>query len=243
MASIYDTIMRQQQPYSAKGPVALSPAEHETFYHLDGFPRYQAQTQAQSDPSSQSGLPPGFSQMLDKLSNNAGRSNSGTIVNAQPNSAGSVATDSGSFAPTVATDSGAFGGGATDAEIANWSSYGGAQAGTEGAASGLDSLGGASAGSGGGAAGGGSMLGSLGPIAAIAAAVGLGKNTEANHAGTPLGDGLLAGLAPSVAQMWKDPVGMGLPTLLGVPFITPFTGSDDAKKTKPEWSGLFGLGF
>jgi hypothetical protein len=36
---------------------------------------------------------------------------------------------------------------------------------------------------------------------------------------------------------------MGLPTLLGAPFLTPFTGSQEAKKTKPEWSGLFGVGF
>lgn len=71
----------------------------------------------------------------------------------------------------------------------------------------------------------------------------MGKNTEANHAGTPVGDALLGGLAPSAAQMWEDPIGMGLPTLLGAPFLTPFTASDKAKKTKPEWSSLFGLGF
>ena len=75
-----------------------------------------------------------------------------------------------------------------------------------------------------------------------AAGIGLGKNTEANHAGTPVGDALLAGLGPSVTQIIKDPVGMGLPTLLGVPFITPFTASQDAKQTKPEWSSLFPFG-
>jgi hypothetical protein len=75
-----------------------------------------------------------------------------------------------------------------------------------------------------------------------AAGIGLGKNTEANYAGTPVGDLLLAGLGPSAAQIIKDPLGMGLPTLLGVPFITPFTASQDAKQTKPEWSSLFPFG-
>lgn len=56
----------------------------------------------------------------------------------------------------------------------------------------------------------------------------------------PLGNFGLAMLAPSGAQIAEDPVGMGLPTLLGLPFLTPFTASDDAKKKKPEWSGLFG---
>ncbi len=102
-----------------------------------------------------------------------------------------------------------------------------------------------SLGLGGGTAGGGASgaMGSLGGIGAIAALIGSGKNTEYNHAGTPVGDVLLGGLAPSGAQILKDPIGMGLPTLLGAPFLTPFTASMDAKKTKPEWSGLFGLGF
>lgn len=91
-----------------------------------------------------------------------------------------------------------------------------------------------------GAAGG---LAAAGPYAALAALIGIGKNTEANHAGTPLGDGLLAGLAPSGAQIAKDPLGMGLPALLGVPFITPFTASKEAKATRPEWSSLFRFGF
>jgi hypothetical protein len=94
---------------------------------------------------------------------------------------------------------------------------------------------------GGASAGGG--LGAFGPAALFAALIGMGKNTEANHPNTPEGDASLAMLGPSAAQIFKDPLGMGLPTLLGVPFITPFTGSQDAKKTKPEWSGLFPLGF
>jgi hypothetical protein len=103
-----------------------------------------------------------------------------------------------------------------------------------------------SAGAGGAAAGGSGALGgmsAMGPAALFAALIGLGKNTENNHAGTPLGDGLLAGLGPSAAQIFEDPLGMGLPTLLGAPFLTPFTASDKAKKTAPEWQGLFGLGF
>lgn len=101
---------------------------------------------------------------------------------------------------------------------------------------------------GGGAGGAGGMLGGAGGLAALApfgyaAAIGLGKNTEANHANTPFGDVLLGGLAPSGAQILKDPVGMGLPALLGVPFLAPFFASKEAKATKPEWSGLFDLGF
>jgi hypothetical protein len=114
---------------------------------------------------------------------------------------------------------------------------GGASLPTTGADAGLGSSGGGLFGGGGGA------LGSLGPAAAFAALIGMGKNTEANHPNTPEGDASLGLLGPSAAQIIKDPIGMGLPTLLGVPFITPFTGSQDAKKTKPEWSGLFGMGF
>jgi hypothetical protein len=104
--------------------------------------------------------------------------------------------------------------------------------------------GGAAAGGGGGMFGGMGGMGGLASLAPVgyAAAIGLGKNTEANHAGTPVGDMLLGGLAPSGAQIWEDPIGMGLPALLGVPFLTPFTASDKAKKTKPEWSQLFGGG-
>jgi hypothetical protein len=59
----------------------------------------------------------------------------------------------------------------------------------------------------------------------------------------PLGNFGLAMLAPSGAQIKEDPVGMGLPTLLGAPFLTPFTASKKSKQQKPEWSGLWsGLG-
>ena len=78
---------------------------------------------------------------------------------------------------------------------------------------------------------------------AYAAAIGVGKNSEANHPNTPGGDASLGLLGPSGAQIYKDPVGMGLPAALGVPFITPWTGSQDAKKAKPEFSSFFGLGF
>lgn len=90
---------------------------------------------------------------------------------------------------------------------------------------------------------GGSGLGGLASPAFFAALIGMGKNTEANHPNSPLGQGLLAGLGPSISQIAKDPMGMGLPTLLGAPFLTPFTSSKQAQQTKPEWSGLFGLGF
>jgi hypothetical protein len=108
----------------------------------------------------------------------------------------------------------------------------------------IPGLGGDSAGgaSGGGLSGLGSGMGAFALPAAIAAMIGIGKNTEANHPNTPEGDASLGLLGPSAAQIIKDPIGMGLPTLLGVPFITPFTGSQDAKKEKPEWSGFFGLG-
>lgn len=101
-----------------------------------------------------------------------------------------------------------------------------------------------SGGSGGGAEGGGagSALGSLSPASflplAYAAAIGFGKNTEANHPNTPGGDISLALLGPSASQIWQDPIGMGLPALLGVPFITPWTAKPEAKAAKPEWSGL-----
>lgn len=123
-------------------------------------------------------------------------------------------------------------------------SFGPTGAGELGLASGGGDAGGVAAATGGGAGGGGAGagLGAFALPAAFAAAIGVGKNTEANHAGTPVGDMLLGGLAPSGAQIAKDPIGMGLPTLLGAPFLTPFTASDEAKKTKPEWSSLFGIG-
>ncbi len=112
-----------------------------------------------------------------------------------------------------------------------------------GAEAGVGSSAGGTAGSTGLFGSGSSGLAAFGWPMAFAAMIGAGKNTEANHPNTPEGDASLAMLGPSAAQMWKDPLGMGLPTLLGVPFITPFTGSQDAKKTKPEWSGMFPLGF
>ena len=77
--------------------------------------------------------------------------------------------------------------------------------------------------------------------ALYAALIGIGKNTEAKDPDTALGKGLLATLGPSLSQVLKDPVGMGLPTLLGLPFLTPFTSSKSSQSTKPEWSKLFGL--
>lgn len=94
----------------------------------------------------------------------------------------------------------------------------------------------------------GSSAGGMGGVgaaaipAAIAAAIGFGKNTEANHANTPFGDALLAGLGPDINQVVADPIGMGLPTLLGVPFITPFTARKEAKAARPEWSPFFSVG-
>jgi hypothetical protein len=118
--------------------------------------------------------------------------------------------------------------------------------GTIGSAGGLGSTGSTFFGGAGGAgASGGSSLAGLGAVAwpaAIAAAIGFGKNTEANHANTPFGDVLLGALAPSATQIFEDPLGMGLPTLLGAPFLTPFTASKEAKAKKPEWSSLFSVG-
>jgi hypothetical protein len=75
--------------------------------------------------------------------------------------------------------------------------------------------------------------------------IGKGKTLEherlAQDPDDPLGNFGLAMLAPSGAQIKEDPVGMGLPTLFGLPFLTPFTASDEAKGTRPEWSGLFNM--
>lgn len=98
-------------------------------------------------------------------------------------------------------------------------------------------------GGGGGAGAGAGGLSSFFSPAAIAAAIGVGKNTEANHPNTMFGQGLLAGLGPSASQVASDPVGMGLPTALGAPFLTPFTSSKSSQATPPEWQGLFGFGF
>ena len=89
------------------------------------------------------------------------------------------------------------------------------------------------------------MGGSASPMAGPlfwAAMIGAGKNVEQSNANNGLGMGLQAMLGPSISQTMKDPVGMGLPTLLGAPFLTPFTGSKAARDTAPEWSHLFKLG-
>ena len=102
-------------------------------------------------------------------------------------------------------------------------------------------LGGGGAGAGGGASGG---LGGMGPLL-YAYLIGKGKMLENENPDSALGKGLLAGLGPSFAQVREDPMGMGLPTALGLPFLTPFTGSKKARATEPEWAGLwnmFGLG-
>lgn len=53
----------------------------------------------------------------------------------------------------------------------------------------------------------------------------------------PLGNFSMAMVMPSGNQIKEDPKGMGIPTALGLPFLTPFTASDEAKKKKPEWAG------
>lgn len=100
-------------------------------------------------------------------------------------------------------------------------------------------------GSGGGAfsTNGGAGMGGMFSPAMFAALIGMGKNTEANHWDKPVGKGLLAGLGPSFNQIKADPKGMGLPTALGVPFLTPWTANDESRKAKPEWSGFFNFGF
>jgi len=103
---------------------------------------------------------------------------------------------------------------------------------------GLGSYTGTSAGAAGGAGSGSGGVAGMGPVAGpalFAALIGSGKIIEHNNANNPLGQGLLAGLGPSFSQVKKDPVGMGLPTLLGAPFLTPFTSSRAAQDTKPEW--------
>lgn len=70
----------------------------------------------------------------------------------------------------------------------------------------------------------------------------MGKNIESSNADNPLGQGLLAGLGPSASQIFADPIGMGLPTLLGAPFLTPLTASQKSQNTAPWWSSLFSLG-
>lgn len=129
------------------------------------------------------------------------------------------------------TQGGASAGGATTGDIG----YAGDATATAGEGS-------AAAGSGGASAGGSSSISSIGLPALYAALIGFGKNTEAKHPGTAAGKTLLGLLGPSGSQIAKDPVGMGLPTLLGLPFLTPFTSSKSSQSTKPEWSKLFPFG-
>lgn len=73
--------------------------------------------------------------------------------------------------------------------------------------------------------------------------IGKGKMIENQNPNSPVGKGLLAGLGPSFAQIKEDPKGMGLPTLAGLPFLTPWTGSKKARETEPEWAGFWkGIG-
>lgn len=69
--------------------------------------------------------------------------------------------------------------------------------------------------------------------------IGQGKMIEGNNPDSALGKGLLGGLGPSFNQLKEDPVGMGLPSLLGAPFLAPFFASDDARKAKPEFAGIW----
>jgi len=108
-----------------------------------------------------------------------------------------------------------------------------------------DAFGGETFGGGSGGGGGGmsNVAGGATPLL-WAYMIGKGKMIESKNPDTPVGNGMLAGLGPSLAQIKEDPKGMGIPTAIGLPFLTPFTGSKKAKSTKPEWAGLwegFGL--
>lgn len=102
------------------------------------------------------------------------------------------------------------------------------------------SAGGGGAGAGGGASPGGSM-GSLGPIAAIMAAVAVSKGAEARNSDGPIGTLGRTFMAPSGNQIKEDPK-VGMTTALGIPFINNWIMNDKAKKARPEWEGLFGGG-
>lgn len=86
-------------------------------------------------------------------------------------------------------------------------------------------------------------MGAAGPGLLYAYLIGKGKMMEnerlKENPDDPMGNFGLAMLAPSGAQIMEDPKGMGLPTLLGAPFLTPFTASDKAKQTEPEWAGAW----
>lgn len=75
--------------------------------------------------------------------------------------------------------------------------------------------------------------------------IGKGKSLENDrlkkYPDDPLGNVGLGLLGPSISQALADPKGMGLPTLLGLPFLTPFTASDAAKQKSPWFKGILGL--
>ena len=101
----------------------------------------------------------------------------------------------------------------------------------------------------GGAAGGASAPTGMSNIAGAATPalyaylIGQGKMIESRNPDSAYGKALLGGLGPSFNQLKEDPIGMGIPTALGFPFLAPFFGSDKARKKKPEFAGLWdGLG-
>lgn len=100
-----------------------------------------------------------------------------------------------------------------------------------------------SLGAGEGAGAGSGVMGSLGPIGAIAAAVMASKGAEQslNQSGSPLGKVMSSFNAPSGAQIMKQPE-LGVTTALGVPFLNGLLIDDDAATASPEWSGLMGGG-
>lgn len=101
-------------------------------------------------------------------------------------------------------------------------------------------LGGGSASAGSGSAGGGSgMMGSLGPIAAIMAAVAATKEMERAQGNSTMGKIWGTFNAPSFNQIKADPK-LGFTTAAGIPFINGFIRNDKAANAKPEWQGLLG---
>lgn len=69
--------------------------------------------------------------------------------------------------------------------------------------------------------------------------IGQGKMLESENPDSALGKGLLGGLGPSFNQLKEDPVGMGLPSLLGFPFLAPFFANDKSRRAKPEFAGIW----
>lgn len=152
---------------------------------------------------------------------------------------GGATTGGGSTFGGEAVGGGVLGGG---------TAAGGAQGSTfAGESVGGGILGGSGGGAGGGSGGGASSFGGGGAATALlyARLIGEGKKQEnarlRNDPDDPLGNFGLAMLGPSGAQIKEDPLGAGLPALLGFPFLAPFTASDDSKQTRPEFSGLLGF--